>query len=146
MPTAFSNSDSPVVGYCSIHNSSQVYVPNFVPVPQKTHVPENLSQASLLTSGQSDAGRYIINNYKIGDGLVALSEVIDVWKSLWKNCLVGSFQDKNLPCHVVIKHLLRVWKLKGTIKINYGKDTFYFNFSCLDDKARILESDPFNCL
>lgn len=78
----------------------------------------------------------------MGSALEFPEEVKTAGIQYWKGHLIGFFLDGNLSYSAVLTHLQRNWKLKGNMKVKSDSRNFYFEFSCHEDKLRILKSDP----
>lgn len=82
-----------------------------------------------------------INEF-VEDALVLPDSVQEASRSIWHDYVVGFFLDEPLSFTVVVQHLKRVWRLKGSIKVKSDGVVFMFLFSCEDDRRMIIQADP----
>lgn len=60
---------------------------------------------------------------------------------VWSEYLVGFFLDKLLSYSTVVAKLNSTWRLKGSVKVRSDGVLFLFEFTCAEDKNKILEAD-----
>jgi hypothetical protein len=118
-----------------------------LPLTSDPHVPPSSERSwtSLFKRIPKNAGKYIpvhLSPVYEDEVMVPPSEVIDAGASIWKETLVGFFLDKPLSYTAVISKLKALWKLKGTVTVKSDGILFLFNFSCSEDKNKILQCDP----
>jgi hypothetical protein len=92
-----------------------------------------------------NAGKYIpvdlVPVYE-NNMLVPPKVVLEAGDLIWKDSLVGFFLDKPLSYTAVVYRLKLLWKLKGSVRVKSDGTVFLFNFSCDDDREKILQCDP----
>lgn len=100
---------------------------------------------SLFSSLPKNAGVYTPRKFDIkcvnGVNIPPL-EVIEAGTLFWKDQLVGFFLYKSPSFSTVNYHVKRAWKLNGSITMRFDNELFFFQFSCPEDRRRILESNP----
>jgi hypothetical protein len=124
--------------------------PTPLPPPAQTAVPSLPSQgeqtwSSLFKHKPKNAGKYVpvelFPQYE-DNMLVPPKEVLEAGAKIWNDTLVGFFLDKPLSYTAVIQNLKIIWKLKGSVKVKSDGIIFLFNFTCDEDRCKILQSDP----
>lgn len=103
------------------------------------------SWSGLFKQKPRNAGKFSpvpMNLTFSGEAMVPPEEVIQAGKEKWSEWVVGFFLDAPLSYLTVVQFLKFHWKLKGSIQVRFDGFLFMFNFSCLEDKNRILSADP----
>ncbi|XP_026382442.1 uncharacterized protein LOC113277607 isoform X1 [Papaver somniferum] len=59
----------------------------------------------------------------------------------WENCLVGFFVGEDVPFNMDLKFVKNIWEVKGDFSVfTIENGYFVFQFSCVEEKMRVLES------
>ncbi|KAF5191697.1 zinc ion binding / nucleic acid binding protein [Thalictrum thalictroides] len=79
------------------------------------------------------------------DGFLQIpEEVREEGARLWEDRVVGFFLDKKLPFNYVKTAVTNKWKTSGEFEMALDSDLFYFKFSNLEDKEKVIEEGSFH--
>lgn len=97
---------------------------------------------SLFKKKPRIAGDYAPVQFDMNNPTSLPEDVVQAGYQFWSDCLVGFFLSEYPSDIDVYEHVRKVWKLRGGLRVTFVDDMFYLKFSDLEERSRVLESEP----